>query len=171
MSKIIEAEIPSDVLPAKYVDEGAFVDCYYIEIPKDVSLAQYIEAFYTSSLFKVERGILSLVASKSAVDSDAVELSLGESERYSIWTVENRASNQILLCDFTKNTRSWLMVESLKTSDIVTTRLFFGSVVIPKKISANGDSSFGVLFHSLSWFHQIYSKALLNAAYKKLLRQ
>lgn len=171
MSKIIETEIPFDALSAAYLDAGAFVDCYYIDIPKEVTLEQYIKAFYTTPLFKVERSILSLATFKLAKDSEAIELSLGKAKSYSIWTVENRDTDQIILCEFTENTRSWLRVNVIKTAGVTTTRLFFGSVVIPKKGSENGDVKFGFLFHLLGKFHQIYSKALLSAAYKKLLRK
>ena len=171
MSKIIEAEIPSHALSAKYLEEGAFVDCYYIEIPEEITLDKYIEAFYTTPLFKVERTILSIATFKSATDRDAAELSLGKSSSYSIWTVESRKSNQVLLCDFTRKTRSWLMVKTSKNEDSVISRLFFGSVVVPSKVSESGHASFGLLFHLFSRFHLSYSKALLNAAYKKLLRK
>lgn len=169
MSNIIEAEIPPDALSARYVEEAAFVDCYYIEIPKEITLDRYIEAFYTTPLFKVERTILSIATFKAASDREAAELSLEKSNSYSIWTVENRNSNQIILRDFTKKTRSWLMVKTLKNEESVISRLFFGSVVVPSKVSDSGHASFGVLFHLLSRFHLWYSKALLKAAYKKLL--
>ena len=170
MSKIIKAEIPYDALSARYIEEGAFVDCYYVEIPKKIALEKFIKAFYTTTLFKIERTILSFVTSRSATNKEAVELSLGESDSYSIWTVESRTSNQIILCDFTKKTRSWLMVQVSLTKEAVTTRLFFGSVVVPKKVSDNGHGSFGILFHLFGGFHRVYSKALLNASYKNLLR-
>lgn len=170
MSKIITTQIPYDALTAKYIEEGAFVDCYSVEIPMEITLDEYIKAFYTTSLFKIERAILSVITSRPATNSEAVEFSLGRTESYSIWTVESRSSNQILLCDFTDKTRSWLMVKTSRTEEVVTTRLFFGSVVIPKKVSDSGNRSFGILFHLFGGFHRIYSKALLNASYRNLLK-
>jgi len=169
MPKIIETEVPLDALSVGYLKEGAFVDCYYIDIPKEVTLEQYIQAFYTTFLFKVERSVLSLVTFTLAKDSEAVDLSLGKTERYSIWTVEKRKSDQILLCEFTENTRSWLSVKVIKVEGVITTRLYFGSVVIPKSVSENGEGNFGFIFHLLGKFHKVYSKSLLNAAYKKLI--
>ena len=122
-------------------------------------------------MFKVERTILSIATFRLALDNEAVELSLGESESYSIWTVENRLTNQIILRDITKKTRSWLMVQNSRANEANTTRLFFGSVVIPKEASENEQATFGFLFHVFGRFHQLYSKALLNAAYNKLLRK
>lgn len=169
MPKVIASELPNDTLSALYQKQGAFVDCYYIDIAIDISLAEYIQAFYTTSIFKLERSLLSLATLKCTRDDKAVELSLGRSDNYSIWTVEGRESNQIMLRDFTGNTRSWLMVEKSSGSEI-STRLYFGSVVVPKDKAKNGQASFGVLFHLFGKFHQVYSRALLKAAYRKLLR-
>lgn len=168
MPKVFESELPSNALSATYKTQGAFVDCYYSEVAKDISLDEYIQAFYTTPLFKLERSFLSLATFEGASDHDALSLSLGKSDRYSIWTVEGREANQIMMRDFTGNTRSWLMVQ--KASGGKTgTRLYFGSVVVPKGRTESGQASFGGLFHLLGKFHQIYSKALLTAAYKRLL--
>jgi hypothetical protein len=170
MSNITEAKIPLGSLTNSYANAGAFVDCYYVDIPKEVTLEHYLEAFYTTPLFKVERTLLSVITCKFALDIEAKALSLGHSERYSIWTVEKRISDQIILRDVTKKTRSWLMVQKPSASKSETTRLMFGSVVIPKEITENGQGKFGILFHGLSRFHRRYSRALLNAAYKRLLK-
>jgi hypothetical protein len=151
------------------VNQGSFVDCYYIDIPQEVTLDNYIKAFYTTSLFKIERTILSIATFKQAIDMHAVELSRGTSENYSVWTVESRVSNQIMLRDFTGKTRSWLMVQKSKVNEETFTRLYFGSVVMPKAVSKNGQAKFGLLFHVFGKFHQLYSRALLNAAYNQLL--
>jgi hypothetical protein len=169
MPKVIAAELPSDALSASYQEQGAFVDCYYMDIVKDISLEQYIQAFYTTALFKLERSLLSLATFKRTKDEDAVELSLGKTDQYSIWTVEGREYNQIMLRDFTGNTRSWLMVQKPNENE-AGTRLYFGSVVVPKDVTKDGQGSFGALFHLLDKFHEVYSRALLSAAYRKLLR-
>jgi len=170
MSKIVETEVPHNALSAQYEKQGAFVDCYYIDIRKEVTLESYLRAFYTTSLFKTERAILSIATFKPAFDTQAVELALGTAENYSVWTVETRLSNQIMLREFTGRTRSWLMVHKPSGNEATLTRLFFGSVVMPKKVSESGKSAFGLLFHVLGGFHKIYSRALLRAAYKKLLK-
>ena len=167
---INEIEVPVTALSAKYRERGAFIDCYCIDLPKDISLEQYIQSFYTTTLFKLERTVLSIATLKSASDKDAVELSLGLADKYSIWSVESRRDNQILLADFTGKTKSWLMVQRLTSTKTPMTRLYFGSVVIPKTITKNGQVSFGAVFHLLSKFHQIYSRALLKAATQQLLK-
>ncbi len=169
MPKVIASELPSHALSTSYKEQGAFVDCYYIDITKDISLDKYIQAFYTTAIFKLERSLLSLATFKCTKDDEAIELSLEKSDSYSIWTVEGRQSNQIMLRDFTGNTRSWLMVEKLNENEM-STRLYFGSVVVPKNITENKQASFGVLFHLFGKFHEIYSRALLNAAFRKLKR-
>jgi len=170
MSKIVETEVPYNALSAQCEKQGAFVDCYYIDIRKEVTLESYLRAFYTTSLFKTERAILSIATFKPAFDAQAVELALGTSENYSVWTVETRLPNQIMLREFTGRTRSWLMAQKSSANEATLTRLYFGSVVLPKAVSESGKSAFGLFFHVLSGFHQIYSRALLSAAYKKLLR-
>ena len=168
MPKVFTTELPKSALSSSYQAQGAFVDCYYLDIDQDIGLGKYIQAFYTTPLFKLERSLLSLATFKRAGDDDALELSLGKSDRYSIWTVEEREKNQILMREFTGNTRSWFMVKKANGSE-TKTRLYFGSVVVPKGKTKNGQASFGGLFHLLGSFHQIYSKALLSAAYKRLL--
>lgn len=168
MAGIRKGKLPETAFSVLYANEGAFSDCYFIDIYQAVSLQKYILAFYTTPLFKVERAILSLIARKHSSDDDVRELSLGNTECFSAWTVEMRSSNQILLCDITGKTRSWLMVESLSNEKPLATRLYFGSVVTPRKTSKNGRKSFGVLFHLLGGFHRLYSRALLKSAFTNL---
>ncbi|WP_191601532.1 hypothetical protein [Marinomonas algicola] len=171
MSHLIEIELPEVALSARYRENGAFVDCYSVDVPKEISLEKYIQAFYTTPLFKIERTILSLATLKATSDKDAIRLSTNQTRHYSIWTVENRVDNQILLADVTGKTKSWLMVQELKSGKSSITRLYFGSVVVPKGVSKNGQASFGFVFHLLSQFHKTYSRALLNATAKKLLKE
>ena len=39
----------------KYLHRGAYVDCYVTEVARPVSHSEYVEAFYTTVVFKVER--------------------------------------------------------------------------------------------------------------------
>jgi hypothetical protein len=56
-----------------------------------------------------------------------------------------------------------------KDGNSSTTRLYFGSAVVPKVDRASGRASFGIAFHMLSGFHRIYSRALLRSARSRLL--
>jgi hypothetical protein len=164
MATILPSELPQAALLQRYVKQGAYTDCYRMEVPRRIALPEYIAAFYTTPLFKVERTILSLVAGKSASDEAANELAQGQTSQFSAWSVEGRSGDQLLLCDFLGRTRSWLMVEPGPSS----TWLYFGSAVVPKSVAASGQASFGFAFHALKGFHHLYTQALMRAALKKL---
>ncbi|MFA6015285.1 MAG: hypothetical protein WC742_09485 [Gallionellaceae bacterium] len=169
MNVILSGELPREALLNKYKQEGAYTDCYFIDIPRAVSQAEYVEAFYTTKLFKVERLILALLARRPSTDAQAKLFALGEAKKFAAWSVEGRAPDQLLLCDFLGRTRSWLMSAVTKDGDSSTTRLYFGSVVVPKIDRASGRATFGIAFHLLSGFHRLYSRALLRSACLRLL--
>lgn len=167
MSSIRRGELPPSSLLDSYRQQGVYTDCYVIELPGPVSQSGYVEAFYTTALFKVERSILALLASRPATDSQARQLAYGEIDEFSAWSVENRTDNQLLLCDMLGHTRSWLMSEPGNDSP-ATTRLYFGSAIIPKQAKLSGEASYGFAFHALSGFHHLYSQALLRSACVRL---
>lgn len=168
MPTVHSASLPACALSVSYQATGAFTDCYYMDVPIDVSLADFISAFYTTPLFKLERAILAMVFRKPATDEHAMQLADGQLTSFSIWTVEARQAQQILMREFTGSTRSWLMVEPTKHQG---TRLYFGSVVVPRKKDSHGQPVFGVLFHLLGGFHRMYSRGLLSFAARKLLKR
>ena len=163
MPPIIASELPEEALLQRYKRDGSYTDCYFMDTPRDISMPEYIAGFYTTPLFKVERGILALVAGKRSSDEAARNLAQGHASTFAAWSVEDRSSNQLLLRDFLGRTRSWLMAEPQQSS----TRLYFGSAVMPKSRSAGGKTSFGFAFHALSGFHHLYTKALMRAAQAK----
>lgn len=167
MPTICSSPLPQNALLNRYEQDGSYTDCYYIDVPHAISMSEYVATFYTTPLFRVERKILALFAGRPSTDADAKELAFGQSTRFAAWDVEERASNQLLLRDFLGQTRSWLMVTSIDPSTN-STRLYFGSAFVPKSRSASGQPSFGFLFHALSGFHRLYTKALMRAAQAKL---
>lgn len=164
MSSVKLCELPDAALLCKYKRDGAYTDCYFIDVAGVVSHAGYVEAFYTSALFRVERRILAMCVSRPSTDLQARQLACGESQVFAAWSVEGRAANQLLLCDFLGHTRSWLMSEVRQHGPAGTTRLYFGSAVIPQVDGASGRARFGFAFHSLKGFHKLYSHALLRSA-------
>jgi hypothetical protein len=162
MSVVSSCPIPEGSLLAAYPPRGAYADCYATVVPLRVPLQRYVAAFYTTRLFKLERWILQL-ASKPSTDAEAEQLARGTIDRFAAWTVEGRADDQILLCDYTGRTRSWLKVEPLGES----TRLHFGSAVVPRN---DGDARMGFPFDLLLGFHKAYSVALLHAARARILK-
>lgn len=164
MATIIASDLPDGAFLQRYRRDGSYTDCYCMDVSRAISLPEYIAAFYTTPIFKVERQILALVAGKHSTDEAARGLALGRESQFAAWSVEDRSSNQLLFCDFLGRTRSWLMVAPQRSS----TRLYFGSAVVPKSRSAQGKASFGFAFHALHGFHHLYSKALMRAAHAKL---
>ncbi len=143
-------------------------DCFSLSIRKKVPIEEFVEAFYTSWLFKVERLILGIVVGKPSTDKQAYELSVGQRVQFSAWNLEYQDENQVVLADFMGKTKSWLMVENWGNAS---TRLFFGSAVMPRY---NADGSLGkpsLFFRLLSGFHMLYSRSLLWAASRNLLSQ
>jgi hypothetical protein len=159
--------IPAHALHAHYQHEGAYADCYVARIEQPVSHAEFVAAFYTTGLFKLERFILRHLVNKPSTDAEALELARGERTRFAAWTVEARATDQIVMCDFMGRTRSWLMVETIGGK---ATHLYFGSVVVPRLDKDTGKSSLGAGYTLMLGFHKLYSRALLSAAHARLRR-
>ena len=158
--------LPDDALLNVYARDGRYADCFVTDIPRSVSHAQFVAAFYTTTVFKLERWILKLAVARPSTDEQARQLAAGELEQFAAWSVENRAENQLLLCDLYGRTRSWLMVAPLP--DGAGTRLYFGSAVVPVIDRKTGRSSMGTGHSALLSFHKLYSRVLLGAAARRL---
>ena len=162
---VAACELPAHSLLGKYRASG-YADCYSAEITPPVSHAEYVEVFYTTKPFKLERLLLRWLVSRPSTDAQARELAAGSLDRFAAWTVEARAADQLLLCDFHGRTRSWLMSEPLANGE--GTRLYFGSAVVPSVDRATGKARMGFVFGALLGFHKIYSQVLLRAAVARL---
>jgi hypothetical protein len=151
-------------LLVKYARDGGYADCYVTELPLVVTHAEFVEAFYTTWLFKLERRILAWLVEKPSTDAEARALADGARDAFAAWSVEARTGNQLLMCDFQSRTRSWLMVEPGPAS----TRLLFGSGIVPRV--DRGKKRMGPGFRALLGFHKLYSRALLASARARLAR-
>ena len=165
--------LPTHALLAKYANSGAYTDCFVTDIARTVSHAEFVEAFYTGALFRVERFLLRVFISKPSTDLQARQLAAGELNEFAAWRVEARAADQLLLCAIDGRTRSWLMVSAADVPG--RTRLYFGSALLPKPKPLNSPnttskSSLGFVFKALLGFHNWYSRALLSAAAARLAR-
>ena len=156
-------ELPSHSLLLPYRASG-HTDCYVAELPLQVTAAQFIEAFYTTPLFKVERLLLQAFRFPST-DADAHELAVGRRPTFAAWSVEAREEHQTILA--AGRTRSWLSVTPTSSAG---TQLFFGSAVVPRR-SSSGAQAMGFWFWALGGFHKLYSRALLRSARARLLAQ
>ena len=159
---------PPESLLCGYAAEGAYTDCYSLRVDFNVSLSQYIVAFYTTSIFRLERLILQLAVSRPSSDAEVTALADGEIDDFAAWRVENRLESQLLMSDYLGRTRSWLMVQPERDETGDGTRLYFGSVIIPKWDSKKETRSLGHGFKLLLGFHKLYSRILLGAARRKL---
>src|SRR5262245_51658624 len=129
MPPIRVVETPASSHLGRYAASGAFTDCYVAELPFPVSLPQFVEAFYTTPLFKTERLLLALI-SRSSTDAQVQLVANGQVNAFAAWTVESRSENEVLLA--ARRTRSWLMVAPLPTG----VQLHFGSAVVPARTAS-----------------------------------
>ena len=148
--------LPDEALTQRYRASGAHADCFFTELARPVTHAEFVEAFYTTGLFRLERWILRLCVARPSTDAEARALARGERDSFAAWTVEARAPNQVLLRDFTGRTCSWLMVQGADRGP--GTRLYFGSVVLP----------LSPVHARLLALHTLYSRLLLRAAARRL---
>jgi hypothetical protein len=160
--------IPDGALLKNYFREGTYTDCYVTDIHGLVSHVQYVVAFYTTPVFKLERLILKMAVSRPSTDAQAEQLAAGSIDAFAAWNVEARGDNQLLMCDFHGRTRSWLMVVPMESASGMRTRLYFGSAVVPRKNSRTGEVTLGLVFRALLGFHKVYSVVLLYAARSRL---
>lgn len=166
MSPIQMSPLPGGALLETYRGGGAYTDCYALDLPAVVSLEQYVAAFYTTPVFRLERLILRWLVRMPSTDDQARALAAGATDRFAAWRVEARTDYQLLLCDFRGRTRSWLMVAGRGSP--TDTRLYFGSAVVPARDAATGRPRLGFAFRALLGFHKIYSQVLLRAAARRL---
>lgn len=104
---IISEELPDEALLQTYQQAGAYTDCFTTEIEVLISQTDFVEAFYTTPLFKLERLILCCACLPSS-DQQAAKLARGETQNFAAWKMEARNDQQLLMCDFRGRTRSWL---------------------------------------------------------------
>ena len=168
MPRIRPHPLPFQALLTKYANAGAYTDCFAMEIARTVSHAEFVEAFYTGGLFKVERFLLRVFISKPSTDLQARQLAAGELNEFAAWRVEARAVDQLLMCAIDGRTRSWLMVSAAEAPG--RTRLYFGSALLPAVRPSTGKLGMWPLFKPLLGVHNFYSRALLSAAAARLVR-
>jgi hypothetical protein len=168
MASVRPCELPEHALLRRYLDRGAYADCYVTEFARPVQQAEYVEAFYTTAVFKLERLVLSWLVARPSTDAQARELASGRRTSFAAWNVEARESDQVLLSDFRGRTCSWLMSAPVHGSP--STKLFFGSAVVPLVDRRSGQRRMGFTFRALLGFHKLYSRVLLRAAVSRLAR-
>ncbi|WP_422010977.1 hypothetical protein [Roseateles sp.] len=164
MPIITDAAVPPTSLLGRLAAErNSFADAYRLMLPRSVSLAEFVEAFYTTRLFKLERWLIARTG-RPSTDADIRALAQGEDRRMAAWTVEAREGDEMLMHEDSGVTRSWFKAEAGEGG----TTLWFGSAFMPRRREEGGQPRFGWLFHALLGFHRAYSRALLGAAARRL---
>ena len=153
--------LPHGAILGAYLQRGAYTDCYAIETPRAVTQREFVEAFYTTPVFKAERWLLARFLAQPSTDAQVREVATGNANAFSAWSVERREADQILLA--AGRTRSWLMTTRSHDPGQAGTRLYFGSAIVPRR-----SGRLGWRFHVLLGFHKVYSRVLLRAASRKL---
>lgn len=166
MASVHPCKLPAGALLESYAHSGAYTDSYVVELPRIVQQAEFVEAFYTSPVFKIERWLLALFISRPSTDAEAHQLAVGGVSTFAAWSVEQRNATQLLLA--AGSTRSWLMA-SPTGSKKSATNLYFGSAVLPNRSTDSGAPRMGWQFKVLLGFHKAYSRVLLAAASRKLV--
>lgn len=154
---------PASLLGRLAAERRAFADAYALRLPRRVTLAEFVEAFYTTRLFKLERWLIARTGRPSS-DADVRALARGEDRRMAAWTVEARAGDELLMHEDSGATRSWFKAEAGEGG----TTLWFGSALVPRRRGPGGEPRFGWMVNALMGFHRAYSRALLKAAARKL---
>ena len=161
-------EYPPASLLARCRERGAWTDCYAVRLDRAVSLTEFVDAFYTTPLFRLERLILDIFLSRSSTDAQARQLASGQLDQFAAWQVEARAERQLLMVDLTGTTRSWFMCEPSLVNNASQASLYFGSAIEKNAKATNGAAKLTTLFRVLLPFHRIYSRALLWSAKRRL---
>lgn len=157
--RVSRQPVPVEALHKRYADAGGHADAYCAEVAAPTTLARFVEAFYTSPLFRIERWILGVAINRPSSDAEARALARGERSQFAAWTVEARTESQLVMCDHKGMTRSWFMVDPASP-----TRLWFGSAIAAGR---NG-RQIPPTFRALMWFHSLYSRALIQSAVRRM---
>lgn len=159
MPAVRRIDLPDHALLQARRAAGTFTDCYVLRIERNVTLADFIAAFFTTPVFRLERWILARVLGHASTDAQARALADGRGDRFLLWVTEARDERQILLG--VGRTATWLMVEPAAGA----TRLYLGSA-----IERRGEGRGGWRQRALLRFHDLYSRVLLRASARRLLR-
>lgn len=174
MAVVTATSLPGNSLLRRYADgadagAGHYTDCFSADVEGDVSLTEFVTAFYTTPLFRIERIILRWLARRPSSDADVTALASARADAFAAWTVERRERTQLLMADVSGRTRSWFMVDPAPRCGAAT-RLFFGSAVLRDR-AAPTMPVHGFGFRTVIRFHRGYSVALLWSARRRLHRQ
>jgi hypothetical protein len=174
MMAITQEIVPEDSLLKTYKGGarpdcwGHQGDCFSVVLDRPVNLADFVFAFYTSGIFRIERLILRILAAAPSTDAEARMVAGGSRASFAVWRVGEHTATQLLMCDRFEKTRSWFRVVPLDGGKTI---LQFGSAVAARRDSRTGAVAIGGGFRFLMKFHVVYSRALLSAAARGVMKK
>jgi hypothetical protein len=169
---VAQESVPEDALLRTYQGGrhperwGRYGDCFSVSVDREVTLGEFVFAFYTSWVFRIERVILRLLTATASTDEGARAVAEGLEGAFAVWVVGERTSTQLLMCDRYERTRSWFRVVPM----VGGTKLQFGSAVVAEGNDNTGAKVLGGRFRLLLGFHVLYSRVLLNAAKRGVMK-
>lgn len=169
-AEVRATEFPNDALLTRYRTPAGYVDCFVVDVPGRVSLGRFVQYFYTTPVFRIERTLIRLASDLPSKDLHAEQLALGLRDTYSAWRVEDRTEDQLLMRDIGGRTRSWFMVAH---DGEEATLLYFGSAVLPladTPAARRDGRRIGLMFESSLGFHRLYSRILLSQAARQITK-
>jgi hypothetical protein len=140
---------------------GRYGDCFSVSVDRGVSLGDFVFAFYTSPVFRLERLILGLLLGARSTNVQARALADESAASFAVWYVGKRTATQLLMCDRYERTRSWFRVVPMNGER---TLLQFGSAVADARQGHSNADEHGTGFRFMLRFHVLYSQLLLHAA-------
>lgn len=160
--RVARCPVPQDALLQRYAAQGgSYADCFETVVPVPVPLEQFVTRFYMTRLFRAERAVLARLTGRAIADADIAGMLAGG--RFAVWRIEARSAGQILLREDIGQTRSWFGVQPLGQG---ATRLRFGSAIV-----AGERAVLPVSMRLVMGPHRLYSRLLLAAARRAILRQ
>ncbi len=174
MLSVKAVTIPENGYLNSYRDRlGCYTDCFTIEVRGQVTLSNFISAFFDTFPFRLERKTLAVFALSPSSLKDVTDLATGVSDSLALWKVEARDGNQLIMSFGRRGVRTWLMVEPCQNESNTSilyfgTGLYFGSTVIPRKNKPSEEPKLSTVFYPFLGCHRLYARFLLWSAKRKI---
>src|ERR1019366_9113400 len=78
---------------------GIYADRFSVTVDRVVSMADFVFAFYTSPVLRIERLILRVLLGAPSTDAEAGAVATGSGTSFAVWRVGERTATQLLMCD------------------------------------------------------------------------
>lgn len=164
MYKVSRTRVPKNTLLKTYeAMEGSEADCFQVDVEGRPDIQRFIRIFFDTWVFRLERRVLSLMGVDYATTDDVIALAKGRQSSLAAWTTLERNANEIILAFDKPTGRTWLQV-STSDEGAETTRLSFGSALLPKRHSSKSKPAIGKLLKASLPIHRLYARILLAAA-------